>query len=208
MTNFLLLASIIITIVSYLYIILLKSLSKKGKDKASQTVIELTKDDNSIHLVENKDSFINKYLIKRQIIKLTPSTYNSNSIFNISIAYLFSGYTKLDNKKINTIGKIIPYLYPISFTPIISCLISIISKTSMDAKISILLLILILIYQYIIYDQNIEAIEKLEVKEKDIIESLNKIILISKIFSIEDEYVYIRDKFGVPYKYYLKQNKK
>ena len=101
MTNFLLLASITITIVSYLYIILLKSLSKKGKDKASQTVIELTKDDNSIHLVENKDSFINKYLIKRKIIKLTPSTYNSNSIFNISIAYLFSGYTKLDNKKIN-----------------------------------------------------------------------------------------------------------
>ena len=184
MTNFLLLASITITIVSYLYIILLKSLSKKGKDKASQTVIELTKDDNSIHLVENKDSFINKYLIKRKIIKLTPSTYNSNSIFNISIAYLFSGYTKLDNKKINTIVKIIPYLYPISFTPIISCLISIISKTSMDAKISIILLILILIYQYIIYDQNIEAIEKLEVKEKDIIESLNKIILISKIFFV------------------------
>lgn len=184
MTNFLLLASITITIVSYLYIILLKSLSKKGKDKASQTVIELTKDDNSIHLVENKDSFVNKYLVKRKIIKLTPSTYNSNSIFNISIAYLFSGYTKLDNKKINTIGKIIPYLYPISFTPIISCLISIISKTSMDAKISILLLILILIYQYIIYDQNIEAIEKIKVKEKDIIESLNKIILISKIFFV------------------------
>ena len=66
----------------------------------------------------------------------------------------------------------------------ISCLISIISKTSMDAKISILLLILILIYQYIIYDQNIEAIDKLEVKEKDIIESLNKIILISKIFFV------------------------
>ena len=85
MTNFLLLASITITIVSYLYIILLKSLSKKGKDKASQTVIELTKDDNSIHVVENKDSFINKYLIKRKIIKLTLSTYNSNSIFNISI---------------------------------------------------------------------------------------------------------------------------
>ena len=40
----------------------------------------------------------------------------------------------------------------------------------MDAKISILLLILILIYQYIIYDQNIEAIEKLEVKEKEIME--------------------------------------
>ena len=54
----------------------------------------------------------------------------------------------------------------------------------MDAKISIFLLILILIYQYIIYDQNIEAIEKLEAKEKDIIESLNKIILISKIFFV------------------------
>lgn len=184
MTNFLLLASITITIVSYLYIILLKSLSKKGKDKASQTVIELTKDDNSIHLVENKDSFINKYLIKRKIIKLTPSTYNSNSIFNISIAYLFSGYTKLDNKKINTIGKIIPYLYPISFTPIIACLISLIIKTSMDAKIGLIILILILIYQYIIYDQNVEAVEKIKVKEKDILESLNKIILISKLFFI------------------------
>lgn len=184
MIKFLLIASITITIVSYLYIILLKSLSKKGKDKASQTVIELTKEDNSIHLVENKDGFINKYLIKRKIIKLTPSTYNSNSIFNISIAYLFSGYTKLDNKKINTIGKIIPYLYPISFTPLIACLISLIIKTSMDAKIGLILLILILIYQYIIYDQNVEAVEKIKVKEKDIIESLNKIILISKIFFV------------------------
>lgn len=184
MTNILLIISIILTIGSYLYVLLLKQISKKGEDKASQAVIELTKDDNSIHLVENKDNYISKYLIKRKIIKLTSNTYNSNSIFSISIAYLFSGYTKLNNNKINTIGKIIPYLYPISFTPLISCLISLIVKTSMDAKISIIFLILILIYQYIIYNQNVEAVEKLEVKEKDILKSLNKIILISKLFFI------------------------
>ena len=50
------------------------------------------------------------------------------------------------------------------------------------------------------YKDNDEIVEEVKL--------LDEYKLISKIFSIEDEYVYIRDKFGVPCKYYLKQYKK
>ena len=37
---------------------------------------------------------------------------------------------------------------------------------------------------------------------------MDKNRLVSKIFSNEDDYVYMRDKFGVPFKYYLKKDEK
>ncbi len=184
MKEILLIISILSTTISYLVILLLTLSKKTSKSTAKEAVIKLTKDDNSIHLVESKDSYLNKYQIKRKMIKLKTKTYNSNKIFDVSIAYLFSGYTKLDNNIINNIGKIIPYIYSISLTPIITIIISSIINTSMDAKIGIIILLIIGIYQYIIYEQNIKAKEQIKIKDKNIEECLNKIILVSKIFFI------------------------
>lgn len=184
MKELLLIISVLATTISYLVILLLTLSKKETKNTAKEVVIKLTKEDNSIHLVENKDSYLNKYQIKRKMIKLKTKTYNSNKIFDVSIAYLFSGYTKLDNNIINNLGKIIPYLYSISLTPIITIIISSIINTSMDAKIGIIILLIIGIYQYIIYEQNIKAKEQIKIKDKNIEECLNKIILVSKIFFI------------------------
>lgn len=185
MTNILLILSIIATIICYLIIIISKLTSKNNaKEKASETVIRLTSDDNSLHLVENKNALFNKYQIKRKIIKLTPKSYISTSYFDISIAYLFSGYSKLNNKKLDLIGKIVPYFYYISFTPILSIIISFIVKTSMDAKIGIIFLLIIALYQYLIYEQNIEAVTKIKVEEKAVESKLRELLLISKLFFI------------------------
>ncbi len=185
MTNILLVISIIIISAGYLIILITSITSKEKSDEtAADAVIRITSDDNSIHLVESSDSYLNKYLIKRKIIKLTTKTYNSKSIFKVSIAYLLSGYSKLTGKAIDTLSKIMPYLYYISFTPIITIIISLVVTTSMDAKVGIIFLIIISIYQYIIYNLNLKVTEIVKSDNGCINKNLNQLVLISKSFFV------------------------
>lgn len=182
MSNILLIISIVLTLLCYILIFISSLTSKNGQETASEAVIRLTKDDNGLRLVESKDNLLNKYQLKRKIIKLKEKTYSSKSYFSLSIAYLLSGYSKLKESSLEYLSKVIPYFYYLSFTPIISLIIALVIKTSMDAKIGVVIFILILIYQNILSNLNTKAIDLVNDDNKDITKYLNNIIFTSKIF--------------------------
>ena len=184
-TKLLLILSIILTIICYLNIIIKKQNKNKDlQETAANTVTNLTKEDNSLHLVENKNGLVNKYLIKRKMIKLTTNTYYSKNPLNVSIAYLFSGYSKLNVPKLNFIGKIIPYIYYVSFIPLISIALSLILNSPFDAKIGLVVLIIFAIYQYIINITTIDAINKVTIKEDIIKKYLKELVLLNNVLLI------------------------
>lgn len=182
MSNILLIISIILTLICYIIIFISSLTSKNGSETAYEAVIRLTKEDNGLRLVESKDNILNKYQLKRKIIKLKEKTYSSKSYFSLSIAYLLSGYSKLKESSLEYLSKVIPYFYYLSFTPIISLVITLVIKTSMDAKISIIIFIIILIYQNILSNLNTKAIDLVKDDNKYITKYLNNIIFISKVF--------------------------
>lgn len=182
MSTILLIISIVLTLLCYILIFISSLTSKNGQETASETVIRLTKEDNGLRLVESKDNILNKYQLKRKIIKLKEKTYSSKSYFSLSIAYLLSGYSKLKESSLEYLSKVIPYFYYLSFTPIISLVITLVIKTSMDAKISIIIFIIILIYQNILSNLNTKAIDLVRDDNKYITKYLNNIIFISKVF--------------------------
>lgn len=182
MSNILLIISIILTLICYILIFISSLTSKNGQETASEAVIRLTKEDNGLRLVESKDNILNKYQLKRKIIKLKEKTYSSKSYFSLSIAYLLSGYSKLKESSLEYLSKVIPYFYYLSFTPIISLVITLVIKTSMDAKIGIIIFIIILIYQNILSNLNTKAIDLVKDDNKYITKYLNNIIFISKVF--------------------------
>lgn len=182
MSNILLIISIILTLICYILIFISSLTSKNGSETASEAVIRLTKEDNGLRLVESKDNILNKYQLKRKIIKLKEKTYSSKSYFSLSIAYLLSGYSKLKESSLEYLSKVIPYFYYLSFTPIISLVITLVIKTSMDAKIGIIIFIIILIYQNILSNLNTKAIDLVKDDNKDITKYLNNVIFTSKIF--------------------------
>lgn len=182
MSTILLIISIVLTLLCYILIFISSLTSKNGQETASETVIRLTKEDNGLRLVESKDNILNKYQLKRKIIKLKEKTYSSKSYFSLSIAYLLSGYSKLKESSLEYLSKVIPYFYYLSFTPIISLVITLVIKTSMDAKIGIIIFIIILIYQNILSNLNTKAIDLVKDDNKYITKYLNNIIFISKVF--------------------------
>lgn len=182
MSTILLIISIILTLICYILIFISSLTSKNGQETASEAVIRLTKDDNGLRLVESKDNLLNKYQLKRKIIKLKEKTYSSKSYFSLSIAYLLSGYSKLKESSLEYLSKVIPYFYYLSFTPIISLVITLVIKTSMDAKIGIIIFIIILIYQNILSNLNTKAIDLVKDDNKYITKYLNNIMFISKVF--------------------------
>lgn len=182
MSTILLIISIVLTLLCYILIFISSLTSKNGQETASEAVIRLTKEDNGLRLVESKDNILNKYQLKRKIIKLKEKTYSSKSYFSLSIAYLLSGYSKLKESSLEYLSKVIPYFYYLSFTPIISLVITLVIKTSMDAKISIIIFIIILIYQNILSNLNTKAIDLVKDDNKYITKYLNNIIFISKVF--------------------------
>lgn len=182
MSDILLIISIALTILCYFLVLITSLTSKKGSETAAEAVIRLTKNDNGLRLVESKDNILSKYQLKRKIIKLKEKTYSSKSYFSLSIAYLLSGYSKLKENSLEYLSKVIPYFYYLSFTPIISLIIALVIKTSMDAKIGIIFFVIILVYQNILSDLNTKAIDLVKDDNDEINKHLTNIIFASKIF--------------------------
>ncbi len=184
MNKLLLMLSILLTVISYfaLGIIYIIYKNKKTKETSAECVIRLTNKDNSIHLVETKN-YLSKYQLKRKIIKLTEKTYSNKDIFSNSIAYLFSGYSMIKNKYLDRISSLIPYYFLVTITPIIGVLISILSNSMADAKIGIVLLAIIGIYQYILYGISVDAVNETKAVG-DIRKVLNYYIKLNNYFFI------------------------
>ena len=193
MINLLLIISIILILVSYTRIILIYLSTKSiniddmnGFDLAK----ELTLKYDEINIVESKEINISKYNFKRRVIRLTTKDYNSNNIFNLSKITLLSGYSIINianDKYLSLLGRVLPNIDYLNKSSLIALFISILARTTKDAKISIILLIIILIYQYLINEINI--ISKNETMKK--LNSILKTNYYNKILQVEDIYLLI-----------------
>lgn len=157
---------------------------------------EITANYNEINIVESKEILLSKYNLKRKVIRLTPKTYESNDIFTLSITSLLSGYSLTDienNKYLQGISHIFKNITCISTSPILAILLSLFPTSSGDAKIAILLLSLILVYQYFFIQINTNAIQKIKEEWNNHSENRDlkeiKVILSNFLFTYNTSFV-------------------
>ena len=156
MNKVLLLISIILILVSYTRIILMYFKTKNIKSKnftGFDIAKEITSNYNEINIVESKEINISKYNLKRKIIRLTNKNYEENNLFTLAITSCLSGYSLLNinkDKYLQLLSNILPNIDYIGKTAILTLIISIMTNTIGDAKIGVVLLIIILAYQYIL----------------------------------------------------------
>lgn len=182
----LLILSIVIISFAYIKILILYliSKSKKTNTTAQEVALKVLSNEYSINLIKSNESYFSKYNIKRKMVKLSNNTYDSSDYFSQSISYLLSGYAISNNKYLDIISKIFKEIKVISFSSIIALIISFITKSSGDAKISLILLIIIAGYQYLLNIINTESISKVKTKKEEITKLLNTFNQTNTIFFI------------------------
>lgn len=171
--NLLLLISIIITVISYLRILIIYAKSKNEKINnltGFDLAKEITSNYNEINIVESKEINISKYNLKRRIIRLTNKNYESNDIFTLGITSCLSGYSLANinkDKYLQLLANIFPNIDYLNKTSILIIIISVLTTNAGDAKIGVILLGIILIYQYLIIQINTASNEytKQEIKK-------------------------------------------
>ena len=193
MNKILLIISIILISVAYIRIILiyLKTKNIKINDLTGFDLAkELTSNYDEINIVESNSINISKYNLKRRVIRLTPKDYNSNNIFNLSKITLLSGYSLMNissDKYLSLLGRVLPNIDYLNKSSLIALFVSILARTTKDAKISIILLIIILIYQYLINEINIMS----KNETTNTLSSILKTNYYNKILQVEDIYLFI-----------------
>ena len=98
-SNIILILGVGLTVILYLYIVIIYFINRGKEDSmtSSELVLKLLDNDASINLIESKESMFSKYNIKRKMVKLSESCYDSKNYFNLAIASLLSGYSLLNN---------------------------------------------------------------------------------------------------------------
>lgn len=141
---------------------------------------ELTLNYDEINIVESNEVSISKYNLKRKIIRFTNKDYNYNDIFTLSKSSLLSGYSLANlnkDKNLTLLSNIFPSIDYLNKSALISLIISILTNQKGDAKIGIILLIIILIYQYLINEINNTSIELAKKPLKKILSKQNYLLL-------------------------------
>ena len=160
LANILLIISTLLILYIYLNLLLLK-LKNKNNIVKEYTGFDLSKEITSnydeINIIESKETLLSKYNLKRKIIKLTTKDYNNNDYYTLSIASLLSGYSLINinkDKYLRTISHIFKNIDYLPKSIIISLIISILSNNIGDSKVSLIILSIITIYQYLIININ------------------------------------------------------
>lgn len=158
-SNIFLLLGIFVILFYYFKILIIYIINKdkKGKISGSENVRRILNDDTVINVVENKSLIFSKYNIKRKMIKLSSSDYDGQSYFIKAVTSLLSGYAISNSKYLNIISYVFKEIKFITFSPLISIVLSLFVYNVGDAKIGVVLLGIILIYQYMLVMINGEA---------------------------------------------------
>lgn len=159
----------------------------------------------SINIIENKGYFT-IYNIKRRVIKIASSNYYGNTLSNIVIPLIESGISAIDNHKnkyLNFFRNLIPNLKCLYLLAIIAIMINSMTYNYSDAKVSIIMIGIFSIIQYLYISIKEEStnwlrlnIKKIkEIKKENqtsIINYINKIILLDKLILIGEFIMIIR----------------
>ncbi len=180
-----LILGIVISLGGYLRLIglYLKYRKIKYNKFSCEVVLDLLNDESSINLIESKDLVFSKYNIKRRMIKLTSDTYNSNNYYQVAVASLLSGFALSKNEYLEVIAKVFREIKIFSYSAIIGSIVALVVNNGVDAKIGIIILMVISGYQFIINLINSMAIEKVRISE-DIKKIMNKFNSVNTMFFV------------------------
>lgn len=190
MENYISIISIILIIIGY-FIFLLQYIINNNQKTNNMTGFDLAKeitlDYNNINIIESNEITLSNYHLKRKVIRLTKKTYESNSLFTLTISAYLSCLSLINNKYINQLKRILPRIDYLNKSPIIMLILLYIINTITDAKIGTILGLIILIYQYYYLQITSECIaiaKEKKIIKKEIIKGLEKIYLSNKLFFI------------------------
>ena len=181
-SNLLLGVSVLLVIFSYFMILVIYFVNKKrtindysGFDAAK----EVTSNYDEINIVNSNDVIFSEYDIKRNVIRLNNKNYDSNSYFDIAISSILAGYSlvNMENKSYFKFKSVIKKISYMGFVSLIGVILSYFINNTFDAKIGIIVLALLLFYQYMRYLINIEANVMIsEVLDSSFYEKIGKVI--------------------------------
>lgn len=159
MSTIILIIGLILSLIAYLNLLLAYLTSTTQKPDTQLTAFdvakEITSNYNEINIVASKETFISQYNLPRQIIRLTPHDYDATNFFAITISSLLAGYSLIrfeKNKYLDYLARIFKNLDYINKSTLLALIISFLTNTIGDAKLSLIPLTLILIYQYFIIE--------------------------------------------------------
>lgn len=190
-SNLLLIVGIGLVVFSYLVIFIKYVLLRKrmvdgynGFDICK----EVTSNYDSINIVSSSDVIFSEYDIKRNVIRLNSKNYDSNSCFDLAVSSILAGYSLVNANNSNCFRfkSIIRKIGYIGFVALIGVILSCFIRNIGDAKIGIILLGCMLVYQYMRYQVNVEAMDEIrEVLDEKIYEKIvgviNNIVNFNKI---------------------------
>ena len=176
--NFFLIVGCFLVFVVYfrVFLVFIKNKNKKGLMTGFEIAKEITSNYDEINIVESKKVWMSQYHLKRNVIRLLPKHYEEDSCSSLAISAQLAGFS-LGNMEQIPYFKIFSKFFvcmdwfnkSVLFATIICCC----TNTIGDAKIGLVLLLGILIYQYFRFQINIHCISivkhRLNVSEWDYI---------------------------------------
>ncbi len=190
MEFYLLTTGIIIILIGY-SIIMIDYLKYKRQEHKKINGFDIAKkitaNYDNINIVESSEIWISKYHLKRKVIRLTNRIYSGTDEYSLAIATYLSSLSLSDNKYLNIISKIIPTIDFLNKSSLIMIISSYFMNTKGDAKIGIIIGVIILIYQYLylqICSDTIATAQKKEPKKEKIIKIINHLYTSNTLFFI------------------------
>lgn len=181
-SNILLLISIGLVIFSYL-IILIKYFiyNKKRIDSYSgfDGAKEVTSNYDEINIVNSSDVIFSEYDAKRNVIRLNKKNYDGNSCFDVAVSMVLAGYSlvNINNDKYFKFKTLIRKIGYISFCSLVGIVLSYFVSNIGDAKIGIVVLVLLGVYQYMRYQIAVLANDEIKVViDSDIYDKVGDVI--------------------------------
>lgn len=178
----LLVLSIVLVILSYLILLVnWVSIGKKKQDNYTGFDIakEITANYDEINIVSSKDIIFSEYDINRNVIRLNNKNYDGNSLWDIVISSILAGFSlvNVDNKEYFKFSFMFKKIRVLSLVSLVMLFLSLFVGNIGDARIGIVVTIVLLVYLYmryqIISSANIFIENNLD---KDIYNSIKSIV--------------------------------
>ncbi len=92
--------------------------------------------------------YISGYYLKRKVLKLTDRLYNATDLYSLAVVSYLSLVSLVNNKYLKWMERVIPVIHFIPKFFLITCISSCFLVSKGDAKIGIIIGVIVLFYQY------------------------------------------------------------
>ena len=174
------------------FLVFIKNKDKKSSVTGFEIAKEITSNYDEINIVDSKEIWMSQYHLKRNVIRLLPKHYEDNHCSSLAISAQLASFSLGNMEQIPYFKILFKFFSSMDwfnksalFATIVCCCMNTIG----DAKIGIVLLGMILIYQYFRFQLNMNCISF--VKKKVKISEWNEIKEFLEVFQLLDKSSFI-----------------